>query len=175
MIDWPQIIAEHGPAVWRTVYRIVGEEQAAHDCYQETFLAAVQQARQKPIDNWAGLLRALASRRAIDQLRRRAHRLRMSGGTLAPGAIGDNGSAVPGVDATMRHEELRQAVRRELSRMPPRQAEAFCLRHFDEMDADQIAGQMSTTPRKVAYLLHHAKEHLRQALKDDSAATRVSR
>lgn len=172
MIDWPNIIAEHGPAVWRTVYRILGERQAAEDSYQETFLAAVEEVRRKPVVNWAGLLRALASRRAIDQLRRRAHRRALAGESLLPEIIGGNGTTA---DAAMMQEELRQAVRREMSGMSPQQAEVFCLRHFEEMDIEQIAIQLNTTPRKVTYLLHHAKEHLRRALKDDPAAMRVSR
>src|SRR5687767_8295772 len=45
MADWAAILAEHGPRVWRTAFRVLNHSADAHDCYQETFLAAWQLAR----------------------------------------------------------------------------------------------------------------------------------
>lgn len=62
--DWPSVLRLHGPAVWKTIYRIIGQTEAAEDCYQETFLSAFQPARRQHVKNWAEFLRALATRRA---------------------------------------------------------------------------------------------------------------
>ena len=45
-VDWPDIIRQHGPIVWKTAYRLVGNAEHADDCYQETFADAVRQAAQ---------------------------------------------------------------------------------------------------------------------------------
>src|SRR5262245_11283903 len=71
MTDWPLILAEHGPAVWRTVYRLLDHYADAQDCYQSTFLAAWRFAEQQHVDDWGSFLKSLATRRAMDRLRQR--------------------------------------------------------------------------------------------------------
>ena len=41
-LDWPAIVREHGPLVWRTALRILGDDSEAADCYQETFISALR-------------------------------------------------------------------------------------------------------------------------------------
>ena len=64
MVDWNQILAAHGPAVRRTVYRLLGQHAAALDCYQETFLAAYRSVEHRPVAHWRTFLTCLATRRA---------------------------------------------------------------------------------------------------------------
>src|SRR5262249_61227424 len=71
MIDWASILAEHGSRVWRTVYRLLDHHADALDCYQETFLAALQFADPQAIADWSAFLVSLATRRAMDRLRQR--------------------------------------------------------------------------------------------------------
>src|SRR5262245_65986031 len=71
MIDWGAILAEHGSTVWRTVYRLLDHHADALDCYQETFLTAFQRADRERVADWASFLVSVATRRAMDQLRRR--------------------------------------------------------------------------------------------------------
>ena len=71
MPDWDAIVAEHGPLVWRTVYRLVGNHADASDCFQETFLSAISAARRERVENWGGFLQRIATARALDRLRRR--------------------------------------------------------------------------------------------------------
>ena len=61
MSDWPSILAEHGPTVWRTIYRLLDHHADALDCYQETLLAAWRFAAncRTAITSWASV--ALAS------------------------------------------------------------------------------------------------------------------
>src|SRR5438270_13417746 len=69
MTDWPTILAEHGSAVWRTVYRLLNHHADALGCYQETFLAAWRFAEREPVADWGAFLTSLATRRAVDRLR----------------------------------------------------------------------------------------------------------
>ncbi|MEJ2703700.1 MAG: sigma-70 family RNA polymerase sigma factor, partial [Sedimentisphaerales bacterium] len=71
MVDWNTIIEEHGPAVWQTAYRLLGNHADASDCFQETFVSALGFCRRQRVRNFPALLARLATARAIDQLRRR--------------------------------------------------------------------------------------------------------
>lgn len=70
MIDWQIIIKEHGPVVWQTAYRLLGNHADAADCFQETFVSALEFCQHQRVRNFSALLARLATTRAIDQLRR---------------------------------------------------------------------------------------------------------
>jgi DNA-directed RNA polymerase specialized sigma24 family protein len=54
----------------RTVaYRITGNRVDADECLQETFVGALECARQARIRHWGALLRRLATARAVDRVR----------------------------------------------------------------------------------------------------------
>src|SRR5215831_14789241 len=77
MTDWDAVVREFGPVVWRTACRLLTHEADAADCFQRTFLAAVEQAAAEPVRHWPGFLKRLATARALEQLRsryREAHR-----------------------------------------------------------------------------------------------------
>ncbi len=74
VIDWQTIIEKHGPAVWQTAFRLLGNRTDAADCFQETFVCALEFSRRQRIRNFSALLIRLATTRAIDQLRKRFHR-----------------------------------------------------------------------------------------------------
>ncbi|MCH7557484.1 MAG: sigma-70 family RNA polymerase sigma factor [Planctomycetes bacterium] len=88
VIDWQIIIEKHGPAVWQTAYRLLGNRTDAADCFQETFICALELSQRQRIRSFSALLRRLATTRAIDQLRRRFRR------SLCGDASAD-GAAVP--------------------------------------------------------------------------------
>src|SRR5262249_53487955 len=71
MINWKSILAEHGSAVWGTVYRLLGHHEDALDCYQETFVAAFRCAERHGVADWSSFLVSVATRRAMDRLRQR--------------------------------------------------------------------------------------------------------
>ncbi len=39
MDDWSEIVRLHGPMVWATACRLVGDHADAADCFQEAFVA----------------------------------------------------------------------------------------------------------------------------------------
>jgi len=130
MHELEAIRSRHGPLVWRTVYRILGEYSEALDCYQDVFCETLERAGQGEVDNWAARLRWLAARRALDRLRRR----RRSRGRLEPATDVETVRAPgpgPGDEAVF--NELVDRVRHELTKLPDRQAEAFWLRCTEEM------------------------------------------
>ena len=74
VIDWQKIIKKHGPSVWKTAYRLLGDCTDAADCFQETFICALEVSRRQHVRNFSALLARLATSRAIDRLRRALHK-----------------------------------------------------------------------------------------------------
>jgi len=49
MNDEKNLPAEHGEAVWRTICRILGSQEGAADCFQETFIQYVRISRKQMV------------------------------------------------------------------------------------------------------------------------------
>jgi RNA polymerase sigma-70 factor (ECF subfamily) len=136
MSNWPLILAEHGGTVWRTVYRLLDHHADAMDCYQETFLAAWRFAEREPVADWPAFLVSLATRRAMDRLRRRYRdRARV---------IAIDGLPEPGSEAEcpVRHasaEELIARVREGMIELPDKQAQVFWLSCVEGLSHQQIS------------------------------------
>lgn len=161
MVDWDAILGREGPAVWRTVYRLLGNRADAEDCFQETFLAAVQVWRREPVDYPHALLQRLATARALDRLRRRYRRA----GHETANVEWDELSA----QQRQPHEladslELGGRLREALAALPAKQAQAFCLFYLDGWDYQQIAQHLEATVNAVGVLLHRARHRLRDLL-----------
>jgi RNA polymerase sigma-70 factor, ECF subfamily len=161
MVDWSVILEEHGPAVWRTVYRLVGQQADALDCYQETFLAAYQSAARRPVNHWPSFLVSLATRRAVDHLRRKGRsRSRFAPLDGVPEPLSERDSPVEHAQGA---ERLNQ-IRAMLAGLPEKQAEVFWLSGVEEMSHRDISLQMDISPEQVRVLLHRARTRLRAAL-----------
>ena len=161
MAEWQTIVSRHSPAVWRTAYRLLGDRDAAADCFQETFLTALELSRRQKVRNWAALLVRLCTCRAMDQLRRRLrhadrHDELADWSTVA--------SPNPGPVEHAQADELSRRLRSALTELPDGQAEVFCLRCLNELSYREIARQLGIKPSAVGVLLHRARARLRQLL-----------
>ena len=161
MVDWDGIVGRDGPAVWRTVYRLLGNRADAEDCFQETFLAAVQVWRREPVQYPHALLQRLATARALDRLRRRYRRGAHEAGAVEWDDL-STGDRPPGELAES--AELSERLREALAELPAKQAQAFCLFYLDGWDYQQIADHLEATVNAVGVLLHRARHRLRELL-----------
>jgi RNA polymerase sigma-70 factor (ECF subfamily) len=157
LINWQAIVDEHGQRVWQTAYRLLGDHADAADCFQETFLAALQISQRQQIRSFPALLTRLATTRAIDKLRERSRGQRHSKPDNWEGILSNN----PGPSARVQTEELAQQLRQGLAQLPPLEAKAFCLRHVSDMSYRQIAKELSMTVSSAGVLLYRAKTKLR--------------
>jgi RNA polymerase sigma-70 factor (ECF subfamily) len=158
--DWQAVVKSHGPLVWQTAYRLLGNHTDAADCFQETFLAAVELSRRQAVHNVAGLLVRLATTRAIDRLRQRARRQRRHG----EGSTWPNGGKT--VDPSIQAEDRESAcrLREAIGQLPPQEAKVFCLRYLSDMSYRQIGKELDIGTDAVGVSLHRAKVKLRAAL-----------
>jgi RNA polymerase sigma-70 factor (ECF subfamily) len=161
MVDWDEIVSRDGPAVWRTVYRLVGNRADAEDCFQETFLAAVTVWRRESVQNPQALLQKLATARALDRLRRRYRRAKHEAGTVEWNAFPSN-SPLP--QNAAQSAELSQRLREALAAIPAKHAETFCLFYLDDWDYRHIAEHLHLSINAVGVILHRARHRLRQFL-----------
>lgn len=160
MIDWQAIIEEHGPAVWQIAYRLLGNRADAADCFQETFVSALQFCRRRRVRDFSALLSRVATARAIDQLRRRFRRASF-GSVLADASSVPSTNPCPAQAA--QRQELTDGLRESLSKLPPREVQAFCLRYLNDLSYRQIADELGATTNAVGVLIHRARAKLRES------------
>lgn len=152
MVPWDALVDDLGPAVYRTALRIVGQAADAEDVVQEVFLEVHRLWRSRHVDNWDGLLRTLAARRALDLLRKRKCEENLPDELFDPSGAGPEGIAAG--------HELQDLVRRSIARMPPQQAEVFSLFYLDHQSHPQIAASLGISTHAVAAALYKARESL---------------
>ncbi|QDT08514.1 RNA polymerase sigma factor [Stieleria marina] len=157
MTDMDSLVTEHADAVWRTVNRVLENQDDARECYQQTFLDAFQMDRDG-VRNWRSVLCQIAFRRSMDCLRRR-YRDRDKLPQMAV-ALGED---LP-PDKRLIQAEVRASVRRVLVTLPVAQAEAFWLRHIQQLSTNEVAIQMKLRPGHVRVLIHRAIRTLRNEL-----------
>ncbi len=164
MVDWQGIVGRDGPVVWRTVYRLLGNRADAEDCYQETFLSALDLWRRQPVRNSRAMLQRLATARAMDRLRGRYRNA--ARGSIAPmGADCDRTPAVtPGPAESAEAAELSARLREALAALSAKQAEVFCLFSLNGWSYQEIADHLHITLDAVGVLLHRARGKLRLKL-----------
>jgi len=158
VIDWQIIIEKNGPAVWQTAYRLLGNCTDAADCFQETFVSALELSQRQRVRNFSALLIRLATTRAIDQLRRRFRQSK----SCVRDELAAMSSTNPGPLQMVQQQELAARLRESLTHLPPQEAQVFCLRYLNDMSYRQIAKALGIKTNAAGVLLHRARTKLRQ-------------
>ena len=174
-MDWDGLVAREGPAVWRAVRRLVGNDADAEDVFQETFVAAVELSRREPVRQWRGLLLRLGHARAIDRLRLRYRR-----GAREDGAAEESGGNFEAVAAggPMPHEmaeaaELSARLRAALGALPDKQAEVFTLFCLEGWTYQEISEHLGASIDSVGVMLHRARAKLKTLLGNAEEGRRI--
>jgi RNA polymerase sigma factor (sigma-70 family) len=161
---WRALVAHHQGAVFALLGRVLGSGRraAVEDLAQETFLAVF---RQLPSFQSAGPARlstwilTIASRRAIDELRRRpATPLAPEDIAARPGGVGDR------ADEALERRRIAAAIDRALAELSPEHRAAFVLRELHGLEYADIARALEIDLGTVKSRLARAREALRQAL-----------
>jgi len=159
--------------VWRTGYRLLTSATDAADCYQDTFLSALDVSRRQDVRNWPALLQRLAMTRALDMLRRRKSR---------PDHASQSNdvdweqvrSTEPAPHQRTIDAELMESLREALAKLTPEQGEVFCLRELNGLSYEEIAEETGMSVDGVGVTLHRAKVALRALLVSAGAAGSVT-
>jgi RNA polymerase sigma-70 factor (ECF subfamily) len=155
-----------------TAWRLLGHVADTEDAVQEALLDAFRLHGRQPVGNWGGLLRHLATRRAIDRLRKRR-----SADRLPP-------EPLPFEPASPEHQqpepiaierELADRLRWAIAELPDREAGVFSLHYFGEMANNDIAETLGVTADAVGVALHKARKRLKELLDLEEVCRRRSR
>ena len=158
--DWQSIVDQYGSRVWRTAYRLLGNDADASDCFQETFLSAYKVWQCQGVRNFGGLLSHLATIRAIDMLRKRMSGIVTSGDF----GIDTTASNVAGPLKEAQGHELAGQLTRALGRLSGQEAEAFCLKYLNGMSYKEIGRELDIKSSYVGVLIHRARANLRELM-----------
>jgi RNA polymerase sigma-70 factor (ECF subfamily) len=155
-----------------TAWRLLGHAADTEDVVQEALLEAFRLHRRQPVRNWGGLLRHLATRRAIDRLRqRRTDRPpKADQPTFEPAA-----PASEQPEAVAAEHELADRLRVAIAQLPDREASVFSLRHLGELANGEIAETLGISTDAVGVALHKARNRLKQLLGLQNVAARRPR
>jgi RNA polymerase sigma-70 factor, ECF subfamily len=170
MTNWETIVANDGPAVWRTLWRLLANREDVEECFQETFLAALKLSRRQTVDCWPALLCSLATARGMDRLRSRYRRGRAGvegGGGSASRRLAEATSTVAGPADQAVAGELSERLRNALSQLPERQADVFYLFALCGWSHRELGERMQMTDNAVGVTIHRARQRLRELLNDD--------
>lgn len=161
MTDWSETVRQHGPAVWRTASRLLGNDADASDCFQETFVSAVRLSRQQTIRCWPATLKRIATARALESLRKRYQDKKRNEREVH---LEDVDISAPDPSQGALNREFANDVRKALMMIDEQQAEVFCLIAFEEFSYREAARQLNLSVSHVGVLLHRAKIELRGIL-----------
>jgi len=132
-------------------YAVLGESHAAEDAAQEAFVAALRGlARLKRPGEFASWLRAICRNLARDMARSRT--------VTAPAPD------APAPGAEDRDEDVEQAVRRSVDRLPQAAREVVLLRYYSGLSHEEIAVALGLSSQAVHGRLVRARRKLAQHL-----------
>lgn len=173
-------VDRHGDYLFRCALLRVRDHEVAEELVQETFLAALQAkdrfAGQSSERTWmVGILQHKIIDRFRQQTRERpaedperlGEEFEDAGrfdeaGHWKTDAHGPQDWANP--TAALEQRQFWDVLRRCLSELPPRMAQAYALREVDEMTSEEVCETMQLTRSNLWVILHRVRKHLRQCL-----------
>ncbi len=144
----------HHAMVLRTAYRVTGNQTDAEDVLQTVFLRLLRRdtGALAEIDNPESYLRRSAVNAALDVVR-----ARQADNTLELERTASSGSCTE-------LRDLRDTMRRAMSKLPPKAAEMVALRFFEGYTNPEIAKLMGISQIMVAVTVHRARKALQKDL-----------
>ena len=150
------LIHRHGPMVLGLCRRVLGDEHAAEDAFQATFLVLVKKAGGlrdcNLLSNWLyGVALRIANKEKAKGARRRIVERQATERALEAG--GDVDQA-----------ELRSVIDEEIRRLPERYRVPLVLCHLEGLRHDEVAKRLGCPVGTVESRLSRAREQLRDRL-----------
>jgi RNA polymerase sigma-70 factor, ECF subfamily len=162
------IVRRHGGRMLATARRLLRDDEAARDAVQEAFLSAF--TAMDRFDGRARLstwLHRIVVNCALMRLRRQRRRQEGSIEELLP-RFADEGHWIAGTsqwnstcDTLLERKQSRALVRECLDRLPEKFRTVIVLRDIEELDTQEAAELLGTTPNALKIRLHRARQALR--------------
>jgi RNA polymerase sigma-70 factor (ECF subfamily) len=161
--DWESIVRTYAPLAFDVAWRLLGHAADAEDAMQEALLDAFRLHARQPVDNWGALMRHLATRRAIDRLRKRR--------TVPLGTLEVAAPESEQPESVAAERELAERLRWAIAELSDRESSVFSLHYFGEMANGEIARTLRISMDAVGVALHKARKRLNKSLGLQASAT----
>jgi RNA polymerase sigma-70 factor (ECF subfamily) len=168
------IVRQYDQRLLAVARRYLRQGEDSADAVQDALLSAYLSVGSFRGDStlWTWLYRILVN--ACLTIRRSRYRRRMVSFEDLPRGVWEDGrQALLGARATeaayslAERAEVQAQVRSCIARLPKRYREVLRLRHLEELDTDQTAQRLGTSPGAVKTRLHRARQALRATLERD--------
>jgi RNA polymerase sigma-70 factor, ECF subfamily len=168
--DWESIVRTHAPLAFDIAWQLLGHAADTEDAVQDALLDAFRLRALEPVDNWGALVRHLATRRAIDRLRKRRTASLLPLETFdVPAPESEQPESVAA------ERELADRLRWAIAELSDREASVFSLRYFGETANSEIALILGISTDAVGVALHKARNRLKELLGLQARASRSPR
>ena len=170
-IAFEEMVREHGGRLLCVARRFLRCEDDRADAVQETFLSAYRNRASFQGDSRLGTwLHRILVNVCLTKLRSRSRRPEVPLDDLLPAfdEAGRHAAPVPrwteAPEDRLARAEVRAHVRACIDRLPAAYRSVLVLRDIEEMDTEQTAAALGTTPGAVKIRLHRARQALRALL-----------
>lgn len=170
MIDWHHILGEHKQSVWSTIYRILGNEADTADCFQDTFIDALEFSKKQRVKNFGPFLTRIATCRAIDRLRGRYRKPNQV--TLAQAEEIGVLKSLDCPAGEIQKQESSEILLEALASIDSTEAEIFCLKHLDDLSYSEIADITGLKENNIGVMIHRTKNKLKVFLEKSEYGTK---
>ena len=165
--EFNQMVAEHGPALYRMAFRLVGDRHEAEDVLQETFRSVWSSRRRyEPGRGERAWLVSILRRRAVDRWRQRS-----GPPVLALDALPDISTAGTDPLSAGYTDEMQDA----LARLPRELRETLLLVVVGELThqeaADELGVPLGTVLSRVSRARQRLREYLLEEQREDARRT----
>ena len=162
------LMERHAGPVYQFLFRMLSDEQDAHDLAQETFVRVYRYRDRYDGGKFTTWLYTIASNLARSEYRRRGRHPNVSleteidnqGQTL--GQTLKSSAPSPGDQADS--AERQRVVRMAVDNLPDELKEALVLCEWEEMPVAEAAAVLNTTRKAVESRLYRARQRLREQL-----------
>jgi len=152
--SFDQLVAEHGSALYRMAYRMLGDRHEAEDIVQETYRSAWTSRRgYQSGHSQRAWLASILRRRVVDRWRR--HRM-----PTPPGGDFTVDVVVDGADATA--QEFTDEMQHALNRLPMELRESLLLVVVAELTHQEVADMLKVPLGTVLSRVSRARARLRE-------------
>jgi len=156
LADFNRMVAEHGAAMYRMAYRMVGDRHEAEDIVQETFRSAWKSRRLfRPGGGERAWLTSILRRRVADHWRKPRPPTALTGNTnIETGALGED---------PLRNE-FTDEMQTALHRLPDDLRETLLLVVVAELTHQEAADELGVPLGTVLSRVSRARKRLREFL-----------
>ena len=159
-----ELVDRHSQTMFKTAFRLTGNEADADDLVQEAFLRAYRKLDRfdgrSQFSTWLYRITVNCGMDLMRKKSRRQARAAMDDGVVLDSVAADD----PRPDRLALSGEVRRAVQGVLEKLSPMERSAFVLRHFEGRSITEIGGLLGARSSATKHAIFRAVKKLRAEL-----------